>query len=227
MWKGKVQVMKLFFDTEFTGLHRNTSLISLGIVSENKKRFYAEFNDYNYMYVDDWIRMNVLSQCILPRVVIKDDIPKFLRKSKEEGYTFLNPDSISLEYYYSRGLDYERFNETDTQVFGQTKTIASALKRWLNQFGDVQFVSDVCHYDFVLLISLFGTAFDLPKNVCPACHDVNQDIARHFGISEAEAFDASREEIVLELYGREINGRKHNALYDAEVIKAIYEGIAE
>ena len=216
--------MKLFFDTEFTGLHRNTTLISIGIVSEDGRTFYAEFGDYSHMYVDNWIRMNVLSQCILPRVVTYADIPKFLQKSEREGYT-LNPDSLPFSWNW-KGFNYERFNENDTQVFGDTKTIASALNRWLKQFEDVQFVSDVCHYDFVLLIDLFGNAFDLPKNVCPACHDINPDIARHYGISEAEAFDKSREEIVMELCGEPINGKKHNALYDAQVIKAIYHEIS-
>lgn len=37
--------MKIFFDTEFTGLHKDTTLISLGMISEDGRRFYAEFND--------------------------------------------------------------------------------------------------------------------------------------------------------------------------------------
>ena len=96
---------------------------------------------------------------------------------------------------------------------------------WLRQYDEIQLISDVCHYDFVLLIDLFGCAFDLPKNVNPACHDINQDIARHYGISEREAFDKSREEIVAELRSEPVNGRKHNALYDAEVIRSIYHSI--
>lgn len=76
------------------------------------------------------------------------------------------------------------------------------------------------------MIDLFGTAFDLPENVCAACHDINQDIAQHYGISEREAFDKSREEIVAELCSLPIEGVKHNALYDAEVIKAIYQEIS-
>ena len=31
--------MRLFFDTEFTGLHKNTTLISIGIIAENGKSF--------------------------------------------------------------------------------------------------------------------------------------------------------------------------------------------
>jgi hypothetical protein len=51
---------KLFFDFEFTGLHQNTTPISLGIVSECGKTFYAEFTDYDENQVDEWIRKNVV-----------------------------------------------------------------------------------------------------------------------------------------------------------------------
>lgn len=58
----------LFFDTEFTGLHQNTTLISLGIVSEEDDVFYAEFTDYNRDQVNDWITENVLNQMILKEI---------------------------------------------------------------------------------------------------------------------------------------------------------------
>ena len=37
--------MKVFFDTEFTGLYKDTNLISIGLVSEDGKEFYAEIDD--------------------------------------------------------------------------------------------------------------------------------------------------------------------------------------
>lgn len=54
--------MKVFFDTEFTGLHKNTTLISLGCVDENGRTFYAEFTDYDKSQVDDWINENVIKK---------------------------------------------------------------------------------------------------------------------------------------------------------------------
>ena len=39
--------MKLYFDTEFTGLHKNTTLISVGLIAEDGQEFYAEFTDYD------------------------------------------------------------------------------------------------------------------------------------------------------------------------------------
>ena len=52
--------MKIFFDTEFTGLHQNTTLISIGCVAEDERTFYAENRYYNRKQVDDWIQKNVI-----------------------------------------------------------------------------------------------------------------------------------------------------------------------
>ena len=52
--------MKVFLDAEFTGLHRDTTIISLGAVAEDGETFYRELNDYNDGQADDWIRSNVL-----------------------------------------------------------------------------------------------------------------------------------------------------------------------
>lgn len=105
--------------------------------------------------------------------------------------------------------------------YGDHDECKVALTKWFKQFGDVELVSDVAHYDMVFLINIFGTAFDLPENVCPACHDINQDIARFHGVDLLTAFNMSREDI-LTSNDITIEGTKHNAFYDAEVIRAIY-----
>lgn len=176
---------RIFFDAEFTGLHKDTSLISIGLISEDNRCFYAEFSDYNETQVNDWIQENVINNLWIKLGRFDWDYPDF--------------------YYYDN-----------------KKAIAERLKDFFKQFDTVELVSDVCHYDMVLLIDLFGTAFDLPNNVSPVCHDINQDIADFHDISNSDAFDISREEI-LKNNNIEIEGEKHNALYDAKVIKAIYE----
>jgi hypothetical protein len=52
---------KVFFDCEFTGLHQNTTLISIGLISDCGKTFYAELTDYDENQVDDWLKENVLN----------------------------------------------------------------------------------------------------------------------------------------------------------------------
>ena len=41
--------MKIFFDTEFTGLVQNTKLISIGMVDENGRAFYAEMDNIKHI----------------------------------------------------------------------------------------------------------------------------------------------------------------------------------
>lgn len=57
----KMKMRKIFFDCEFTGLHQNTTLISIGFVSECNKTFYAEFTDYDKNQLDDWLQENVIN----------------------------------------------------------------------------------------------------------------------------------------------------------------------
>ena len=64
------RMTKVFFDTEFTGLHQNTTLISIGLISECGKTFYAELTDYDETQVDDWIRENVIENLFLKDMVI-------------------------------------------------------------------------------------------------------------------------------------------------------------
>lgn len=172
--------MKIFFDTEFTGLHKNTTLISIGLVTENGDTFYAELNDYNKDDVNPWIQQNVINNLI--------------------------------------GLS------GDDVIIGSRAHVREELHKWLYQFDQIEWVSDVCHYDFVLLVDLlFDNALDMPYGLWNiACHDINQDIATYLSISEIDAFDYSREKMLADA-NIFIEGTKHNALYDAKVIKELYE----
>ena len=190
--------MKLFFDMEFTGLRQNTTPISLGIVSEDGKKFYAEFTDYDESQCNDWIKENVIKNLKLAGMGV--------------------------------GVSDTDENPPLRIVMGDKRYIRQEANEWLRQFNKIQFVSDVCHYDFVLLIDLLtngGTALDLPENISAVCHDLNMDIARHFHVSDREAFDMSREQIMNDLCGPEniVTGDKHDSLYDADAMRAIYEEI--
>ena len=180
--------MKIFFDTEFTGLHKNTTLISIGLVSEDNRQFYAELIDYNEKQCGEWINKNV------------------------------------IQHLYSRDWEKRENTYIPNYHLGAKQEIGKTLGNWFAQFDSVELVSDVCHYDMVLLIDLFGGEFHIPKNVSPCCHDINQDIAKYLNIPERDAFDQSREEILHSKYKENaVKGDKHNALYDAKVIREIYQ----
>ena len=185
--------MKVFFDTEFTGLHKNTTLISIGLVNEYNETFYAEFSDYDESQCDDWIKENVINNL---------------------QFNNMTNDEWAETYIVDQ--------DQHTRVKGDKEFVKYHLEKWLTRYDEeVQLISDVSHYDMVLFIDIFGSAFDIPDNVCASCHDINQDIAGFYDITESRAFDISREKIIKDS-GYEIDGEKHNSLYDAKVIRAIY-----
>lgn len=189
--------MKIFFDAEFTGLHKDTTLISLGLVSEENDLFYAEFNDYDTNQINDWLKENIINK------LIYNNDENFTKTSHE-----LRPNGYSAK------------------VKGSSKNIKEALLEWLDQFDDIEWVADVCHYDFVLLIDLlYGDALNVPDNVCAACHDLNQDIARYYKCSEKEAFDKSRDELSKDFDKKSLDMSQHNSLYDAIIARYIYNKI--
>jgi hypothetical protein len=56
--------MELFLDTEFTGLHQQSSLISIALVLDETQFFYAEFTDYDPTKLSTWHQENVIKNLI-------------------------------------------------------------------------------------------------------------------------------------------------------------------
>lgn len=184
---------RVYFDTEFTGLHKRTTLISIGLIDDKGRSFYAEFSDYDVLQVDKWIKENV--------------IDKLMLKSMENNSFKIEPG--------------------ETVVKGDKNYVAESLKTWLSHYEHVEFVSDVCHYDFVLLVDLLsGHALNLPSHITPACYDINQDLAIYTNSSLMEAFDVNREAYLKAAFDIELDcEHKHNALHDARVIRELYLGL--
>ena len=180
--------MKIFADCEFTGLHKNTTLISIGVVSEDGKEFYAEFNDYDKNQVDDWIRNNVIKN--------------------------LTNDGFLGNYKLS--------GETKTISYGSSEYNKENILEWLQQFKNVELVLDVGHYDFVLIVDLlFGTALNIPRWFGKSYIDMNQEISHYYDIPINAAFNMRRESLIDDLEKYE-DMNKHNSLYDALIIKELY-----
>jgi hypothetical protein len=179
--------MKIFFDTEFTGLHKDTTLISIGLVADDGRTFYAEFNDFKTIYVDDWIRENVI---------------------KKLTYTGV----FQVNEGTKENVSYKSFGEN----------IRQKLSEWLSQFETVEMWSDCLSYDWVLFCDLFGHAFNIPKNV----YYIPFDICTLFKVKGIDP-DISREKFVFGEVYHEMVAQKHNALYDAQLIKACYEKLTQ
>ena len=217
--------MKVFFDTEFTGLVPNTTLISIGLISDTNKKFYAEFTDYDKSLCGSWIRENVIKNMSM---IEPGTITEYEQK-RLEILSSVHGDISGLKKQYFKPWAIELMDDPDSVfIYGSSWKIARTLKKWFEEINKdnelIELVSDVDHYDMTLLCNLFGGAFSLPKNVVPACYDICQDLSDNCNMREA--FDYSREE-ACKYYneGRLPEGEKHNALYDAKVIKMIFEGM--
>lgn len=192
--------MKIYVDEEFTGLTKNTDLISIGLVAENGSTFYGEIKDFDITKCDNWVKDNVVSKL----------------------------------KYYGKYNDYFKETENSVEILDSKHRVGVHLNLWLNSFlEEIQFVSDVGHYDFVLLIDLITlgkSAIDLPEYISPALYDINQLMAQKLDISMHQAFDLNREEILVDMHRSDFSDlsiEKHNALWDAFVIKELYSAFTE
>lgn len=173
--------MNVFFDTEFTGLHQNTTLISIGLVTEKGHTFYAECSDFNNLQIDDWLQKNVI---------------------------------LGLKFHEKENKNTSHTKAYETKAYGNQAFVAKSLKIWLEKLGQIEMWSDCLAYDWVLFNQLWGHAFNIPKNV----YYIPFDICTLFKIKGIDP-DINRENFAG------LNGviEKHNALWDAIIIKACYE----
>ena len=131
-------------------------------------------------------------------------------------------------------------------ITGTREEISKNMFIWLSQIIStgkrIQFVGDVSHLSFSLLLDLIlndrtKTFMDLPACISPALLDINQDLAamlyrdkpadktwEEFDenyIPVATAFDINRIEATADIL--DMTGDYHYALYQAYIIRAIHQ----
>jgi hypothetical protein len=128
--------IKAFFDTEFTGLHKNTTLISIGVTYDDGHYFYAELTDYDKSQIDGWLEDNVISNLTLTGM-------------EENTYKF----DDEMKAKYVRGT--KEFVAQELNFWHEYLFHTQQIEMW----------SDCLSYDWVLFNDLFGHAFNIPKNI--------------------------------------------------------------
>ena len=161
--------MKIFFDTEFTGLHQYTTLISIGMIAEDGRELYCELYDYDPNQIDDWLQQNVLNNLDNTNVI--------------------------------------NINELRTEI-----------EKFIEPYDEVEMWSDCLSYDWVLFNQIWSHAFNIPSKI----YYIPFDLSTLFKIKDIDP-DVNREEFSGMVYG----SKKHNALWDAKVIKACYDKIID
>jgi len=241
--------MKYFMDAEFLegtqnktflGINIGTTkptidLISIGIIAEDGREYYAISKDFNLKeawnrfqwrrkpiydgipgaYKEYWIRDNVLK-------------PIWLELYEKECIK-LNP-----TYKYNKQLDdmrissmfnyktmkhlINKYGKTNKQIaeeikyFVANRPIGLKKEQWILDYDtkNVHFYGYYCDYDWVVFCWLFGKMINLPKGFPMFAFDIQQQI---------EEYKIDKEQLLKEV--PQISC--HNALQDARWIKQLYE----
>ena len=190
---------KIFIDLEFTGLHQATTPISLGIISECGKTFYAEFTDYDRTQLNDWLEENIIPNTW---VAIHEPITSMGEVVGDSRWA-------------------------DVHVFGSSDYIKPFLEKWLSQFEKIVIWSDCLAYDWVLFNQIWGHAFSIPDNIYYIAMDIctvfemnsiDPDISRE-EYCEIENFTEEKTKVLY----NDFRSVKHNALWDAFIIRECYK----
>lgn len=224
--------MKYFIDTEFiegvqVGWFKRTKptidLISIGIVAEDNREYYAISNEFNLMEAWTrfdiknnekifWIRDNVLKPIYYAETSKNFDyanFKKFLEKHgkpnvqiAEEIKEFCKDAPITVKQI---GIsEYKLGKPTVKENIGETTTISRGKPKFYGWYSD---------YDWVVFCWLFGRMRDLPKGFPHYCYDIQQ------------LFDEKKKQIkglIKEQEGYPHNSNAHNALSDAIFHKKLY-----
>lgn len=208
--------MKYFFDTEFIEGFRKPlfgkrshfiELISIGIVCEDGREYYAVSNEFNPKDADDWVRENVIdkieAELFQQQPVFAKSHFNFSLKELLKQYGKSNKqiaEDICLFCYPDAGKE-----------FGHAKgEFLSRSKQYGWNGEQPEFYAYYADYDWVLFCSLFGRMIDLPKGFPMYCKDLKQMLDEKCIILK-ETPDTIKE---LNGFPKQIN--EHNALDDAK-----------
>lgn len=153
--------MKYFLDTEFIERPCTIDLISVGIVAEDGREFYAVNSECNLDHASEWVINNVLSSmgCYDGRV------------NAWKGIALGSP-------WFGVDKDIDGI----PHLFAPRKMIASQLLDFINS-DPPEFWGYYADYDWVVFCWIFGPMVKLPKGWPMYCRDVKQEADR-FGVDK-------------------------------------------
>ena len=248
---------KYFIDTEFIedfhkplfGKKRHfIDLISIGIVAEDGREYYAISNEWNYNDADKWVQENVIHKLPL-KLMKKESVKDFKKRCKlspadnvvwVEGKTNKQIAEEIIQFVNSEYVSFKYGHEAYNQLIG-TVQLSEESQRIIRQgYTEPEFYGYYADYDWVLFCSLFGRMIDLPKGFpmymrdlkqtldekaeCAYCIDRSNNSIRHPDFQKTMYENASGYLNHLKKmadYPKQEN--EHNSLSDAKWNKKLYK----
>lgn len=202
--------MKYFFDTEFiegfkkpfpwlptigqfNRPYHSIQLISIGIVAEDGREYYAISSEFNPADANPWVKENVIKKLgWLPIRETNKRIAQDIRNFCEPiGYK-----NISIPSEIPPSLQ-----------------LAVAKE----QFDNPEFYAYYADYDWVVFCALFGTMMNLPKGFPMYCKDLKQTLD---GKAKSSGFTV---EYLKKQHDYPTQENEHNALDDAKWNYQLYK----
>jgi hypothetical protein len=155
--------LRYYYDTEFIEDGKTIELISIGIVAEDGREYYAVNSEapMDRIRADDWLMRNVISS--LP-VTSKSSMEAYLA---HPANTFPKPSTIFID-----------LDKTAT-VVRPRQVIANEVRDFLLAAGaDIELWANYAACDFVALYQLFGRMIALPDGIPMFTHDLQQELRR-------------------------------------------------
>jgi hypothetical protein len=194
--------MKFWLDTEFIDDGKTIELISIGIVSEDGREYYAQSCEFDLDKISEWVQENVLPSlhfCPYQTTIDSDFDFKGALKSTLDAHC--RGQCTKVSHHYSDCLW-----RTRRQIADELQTFCDPQVH-----GTPEFWGWCSAYDFVALCQLFGTMMDLPAGFPHYMRDL-QYLLDERGV-EDDKLPPQSENI-------------HNALVDAQYIQQVCELLA-
>jgi len=159
--------MRFYYDTEFAEDGHTVGLLSIGIVADDGREYYAVVDDaelLNEAAANPWLRDNVL-----PSLPVKDYSTR--TPATRWGWDAAHP-------------DYGRILTRDVIAREVREFLAPQLLSFTPGAG-CELWADYGAYDHVALAQLFGPMIELPPGIPMWTNDLRQEIAR-LGLADAD-----------------------------------------
>lgn len=150
-------------------------LISIGLVDDQGKEYYAINRDFKRSRCNDWVKQNVLTK--LPCTVLENKESWWYRNYGYDCAQVLEPNPVYKsipqikEDIIAFVIDYCEVSD----IMGLTGGWDDAQKEWFKR-NQVQFKAYYADYDWVLFCTIFGTMMDLPDGFPMYAIDIKQEM---------------------------------------------------
>jgi hypothetical protein len=172
---------KLFFDLEFSGLHKLTTAISIGIVAEDGRKYYAEFTDFDKYQIDDFLRKTVLPKRILGEYNFETDYDPKAETVLVKG---------DIDVVYSTLLEWLKpYEENGVEMWGDLLSYDWVL--FINIFGNGLALPKFIDYipmDLCTALPLMGEKKDVDRDIFAYGEEVakSKKANKHNSLYDAE-----------------------------------------